>query len=438
VEVHPDPAAESRHEVSVVGLPEIVFLPAKPSSIGDVQRTIVDLGREPAGGQHSALAAQLAEAWLADVPYTEVRQSARVTPHPVPSGPGPGDLARPDPERPASPPYGDSPASPTPRTAAPEPGEPRPRHEGVREYRKPGERTVPAGHHPAAALLRAKSLTEFDTELLRLEKGGNYRGDLREAFDVDVVDAVANFAEITAGHDILSRLLEILYGPKLQDLREPGALEHATRVIENGRSGQPAMLLGGFAVHKDGAAVRQAAFTRWAMGGNPGRPTLTHRAVRALWLTRRGRYLPAFAAAAMIASLAVAFLLGFLAGQPETAQAVPTAPPAAASAEAVPAPPGATLPATGTVTATPDADHQVFGFAKAGQAYYPQATCPGSHSGVWACEWRTAPGPRPGEQVELIAVVVPRAQVAGLVASAKAHAPVPRGEGWGADLPSAP
>lgn len=429
---------ESRHDVSVVGLPAIVFLPVKPSSVGDVQRTIVDLGKEPVGSQNSALAAQLVDAWLADLPYTEARQSARVTHHSVLSGSEPADFARPAPEQRASPPYGDSTMSSTPRTTAPEPREPRHQHEGVREHRRPGKRTAPAGRHPAAALLRAKSLTEFDTELLRLEKGGNYREDLREAFDVDVVDAVANFAEITAGHDILSRLVGILYGPKLQDLREPGALEHATRVIENGRSDQLAMLLGGFAVHKDGEAVREAAFTRWAMGGNPGRPTLTHRAVRALRLARRGRFLPAFAAAAMIASLAVAFLLGFLAGQPETAQAVATAPQAAVSTDAVPAPPSVNLPTAGTVTATPDAGHQVFGFAKIGQAYYPQGTCPSLRSGVWACEWRTAPGPRPGEQVELIAVAVPRTQVAGLATSAAANATVPRGEGWGADLPRAP
>ncbi|WIX92965.1 hypothetical protein [Amycolatopsis sp. DG1A-15b] len=424
---------ESRHEASVVGLPEIVFLPAKPPSVGDVQRTTVDLGKEPAGSQNRVLAVQLIDDWLADVPYAETRQSARVTPLPVPSGSEPPDFARPDPGRHGSPSYGDSPVIPALRTPAPEPADPRHQH----EYRRSDKRPVPAGHHPAAALLRATSVTDFDTELLRLEKGGHYREELREAFAVDVVDAVANFAEITAGHDILSRLLKILYGPKLQDLREPGALKHATRLIENGRSDQLAMLLGGSAVHKDGEAVRQAAFTRWATAGNPGRPTLTHRAVRALRLARHGRYLPAFVAVAVIASLGVAFLLGFLAGQPETAQAASTAPQPALSTEAVPAVPSAALPAAGTVTAAPDADRQVFGFVKVGQAYYPQAACSSSRSGVWSCEWRAAPTPRPGEQVELIAVVVPRTQVTTLTTAAAANTKVPRGEGWGADLPRA-
>ncbi|WP_143264072.1 hypothetical protein [Amycolatopsis kentuckyensis] len=427
---------EIRHDVSIAGLPEIVFLPEKPSSVGVVQRTTVDLGKGAAVGSNNELAAQLVEAWLAGDPHVGGRQSARAVPRPGRSGSVPADSGRSDAERRGSTSYGDDLASPAHRTPAPE--ELRHSSGGVRERRKPANRTVPAAQHPAASLLRAKTLTEFSAELLRLERGGHYREDLREAFDVNVVDAVANFAEITAGYDILSRLLEILYGPKLQDLREPGALAHATRVIEGGRSDQLAMLLGGSAAHKDSEAVRRAAFTRWAAEGNPGRLTLNYRAVQARRLARRRRYLPAAVTVATAALLGVAFLLGFLAGQPEAAQAAPAVPQAATPTEAAPARPTATVPTTGTVIAAPDTEHQVFGFVKVGQAYYPQAECPSSHRGVWACEWRTAPDSHPGEQVELIAVVVPRSQVAGLAASAAANATVSRGEGWGADLPRAP
>jgi hypothetical protein len=306
---------EDRHDVSIERLPEMIFLPAKPLSAAVVRRTIVDLGREPVESPNTARAAQLIDAYLKGVAYTkpkQVRQTSGAAPGQVPpnSVSHSGVLLA-----------DGSPAQGGLRTsvAGLGPDEPRRLHEGVRERPSPRKQTVPAEHNPAAALLRARSVLEFDAELERLEMAAHlrhHREELREVFDLGALDTVTNFAEITAGREFLLRLLTVMYGPRFQDLGEPGVLKHATGVIRNCRSDQLAVLLGESAVQKDGEAVRRAAFERWAAAGTPGKPPLTRRAARAMRPARRGRFLPVVAAVAAIALLGIVFLLGFLAGRP--------------------------------------------------------------------------------------------------------------------------
>ncbi|MEU4245883.1 hypothetical protein AB0F15_00560 [Amycolatopsis sp. NPDC026612] len=425
---------EDRHDASVDRLPEIVFLPEKPSSIAPVHRTIVDLGKEPTASANEAVAAQLIEAYFTGTPYTAVVQARQVAV-------SASDLVPHDDEPPAN-------GRAVLAADEPVPAEGHQQLEEVRRHRSRSEDAMPSGSGPIAALLRVKTVAEFDAELGRLEIAAqlrHYREQLRAGIDVGVVDAIANFAEFTAGRELLLRLLKVLYGVEFEDMAEPAVRKQAIKFIRNGRSDRLAMILGGTARRNESEPVRSAAFERLAAMGNPVTPTLMHRTERAMRLAHRRRYLSAAVVVAAIALLGFAFLLGYLAGQPQPAQAVPAAsqpvaPPETTSASGtsgtLPGLPA--LPVTGTVNSTPDAGHHLFSFVKVGIRYYPQAKCSSLGNGGWRCEWRSAPQARSGEQAELVAVAVPQTQSSRLAEQVGNNEAAIRGEDWGPDLPLAP
>jgi hypothetical protein len=316
---------EDRHDASIERLPEIVFLPAKPTGVAVSQRTLVLLEGEPAQGPHHALARQLVDAYSRGVPHIEMRSigdDMSITADPVSyraASRGSREAGDAGSER----------WEPQTPVAEAEPVESWPRAEPTRSHQAPAKQRAQGGKNPVAGLLNAEAVRKFDAQLAKLETNSRSpqdREELRRAFDVGAVDTVADFAEVTAGREFLLRLLKAMYGERFEDLRDHTARKHAVDIIRKGRSDQLTMLLCGVAEGEGGEGIRQAASERWADGGRSGRPQMTHRVVRALRSVRGKRYFLPVLAVAAIAVLGVVFLLGFLAGRPQPVQAGPVAP----------------------------------------------------------------------------------------------------------------
>ncbi|HEV2781149.1 MAG TPA: hypothetical protein VGX25_17325 [Actinophytocola sp.] len=411
---------QSRHDSSIKRLPEIVFLPVRLDSTGPVNRTIVDLDRDLADGRISQEAGRLV-ARLVHGTALPVAEPAR-DPVLVPSGV-------------------DGPAHPSPRQPNPAPLEPAPMAgdgaSGGHRVRDRG--AVRSERNPVAGLLGVRTVREFLGELNRLAEHWRWnRQVLRAALDVRAMDAIAGFVEVEARQELLSRLLKTLYGPDFEDLRDAEARKHAARLVRDTQSEQLARMVGKAAATGGAQDIFAAAFDRWSAGGHPAGLIPTGRMAQIARWARRSRRLPVAAAAAVIALLAVGFLLGRLADL--AAQPSPAGSGGATTTSPTQAPvagpgnePGSVSPALGTATIGPVGSSQrVYAFTKVGVDYYPVGICSTQDFSTWQCPMRQD---ETGAQPQVVAVVVPNRQEPELRAQAASRQPAKKGQDWGSEVP---
>ncbi|MEU5261134.1 hypothetical protein [Amycolatopsis sp. NPDC021455] len=325
---------EHKHDVSRVGLPEVVFLPANPVDAAVVDRTTVDLGGELPENSSSVLAGQLVAHVFRGTPRPAIT--------PVSSRPGKDTLS--------------PPTRPTQATSYEPPGAVDGSWPQGQARREPGHRGLGhlakrGGDEQIRALLTATSVREFEERLCTLEAaagGPQARAMLRSALDVDAVDSATRFAEVTAREEFFGRLLQAAYGKKFEDLREPAARDHAAELVLESRSDQLAMMVGEYAVkagsdRKSSEKLRDAAFRRWVAAGRSEPLPPTGSIARALQAARRGARLPVAIVIATLTLAAAVFLAGILVERPAATvpavnNAVPAPTPATTSAPPSPAP----------------------------------------------------------------------------------------------------
>ncbi|OKJ95662.1 hypothetical protein [Amycolatopsis sp. CB00013] len=274
---------EDRHDVE--GLPQIVFVPVHRPSAAVVRRTVFNTSVPP-NSQNAPLAAQLVTRFLHGTPMPA--QKRLEEPHD--SGSDRSYFDMPSKER--QPLYGKRPET---RQA--------PRHTGH------------IGH--ADGLLTADCVQTFEQELHRLETTwqlSQQRETLRKDLGAEALSTAARFVEVTAREELLTRLLEVAYGPGLVDLDDPRAAEHAIKVVRNCRSEQLAMMIGAPTGRRFPNKVQTAAFERWTTGGAtvPTRPSGRVAQVNAAaW---QAKHPPIVMAMAGVAMLLIVYLLGYLMG----------------------------------------------------------------------------------------------------------------------------
>ena len=479
---------EDRHDVSVEGLPEIVFLPARQEGAAPVRRAIVDLSRSPSPPSPNAeIASELVASFLQGraprIPEPVRQQVAEhsgvgiydemftVAPSAAPSSGAAHSLGAPTSAAASSsavqmgggmPPHaahgGGAPSEQVRSDGAFRPG--------------PQQRTPPVDQEPLAAVLRAKSLKEFVASLSGLVQSARHfesRTNLRAALDVRAADDLAELVELWSREEMFAWLLEALYGPGFEDLERPDALEHAGKLVKNCQSVQLAMMLAGEAEAawrkkpkmRDGDAprpdgddrrgaarrikssMRDTAFERWAADRS-----VTH--VPTGWIAkvyrsgRRNVQLRGAAAAAAVALLMAMFLLGLLVERPAPAQTTDagatSAPPPTTVTSIVPVPQG--LLGIGKVTIKPAEKRQVFGFVKEGdKKYYPQSLCSqGAKGDIWICQVsRALPPGMDGKGLSLVAIEVPDATATELQGKTTSEVIDKRPDEWGGtDVPVEP
>jgi hypothetical protein len=419
---------EDRHADSIVGLPEVVFLPAKPQGVEVAHRTIVQLGPESAVvGQNGTLASHLVANLLrgtplpAGEPMREVVSAQSGSRTPVP---GPGYQA--------SAPY---------ESADPS---------GAQLGHPTQNYQVGQAEHSTqllAELLNARSVRKFSAQLGRLEQATRQpyeRKKLRDALDVGAVNTVAELTE-SAANQFIERFLVVAYGPNLDDLRDPDARKHAAKLVKGTQSEQFARMVGMAAAKVGAQEIFAAAFDRWSAGGHPAGLVPTGRTAQIARWARRSRRLPIVTAVAAVAVLTAVFLLGFLAGQPEqvpgdtaagngtaTSSSTPAASDAPEPNSSTTEPSSSTLPTIGQAeNLEPKQDQQVFSFVQVGDSYYPQALCVSIGNKLWQCTRHgTPPDPSQPASVSLLAMLVPKDQVSELVALARDDWPMVKRREW--------
>lgn len=409
---------EDQHDVHVRGLPEVVFLPTWPASAAEVHRVIVDLDGEPPIGPHAEFARDLVAQFLHGTPAPATPQRHEEPgrqPVAVSVGAARHDNEHEQPTGP-TPPAGSGPPNPGLATAAPQQAG----YNGRSGRRDAAQNPSPVvrvaqqawstGQKSVAALLRAKTVWEFDAALQTLESQEQHRRrQLRDALDLTAVDHIVYFVEISAREKLLGRLLRAMYGPAMEDLAQPDAHKHAAKLITRGESHQLAMMLGRFASAHGGGRLRDLAVQRWETAGDAGVVLPTGLATRALRLRRRNRYLPAAAALTALFLLVVVFLLGRAAGSSGSALArdTTTTPPATVQ-------PGGLLPdasglvSSGQAAITPGENMTIYAFVRIGNAYQPQSPCSPRDQIGWVCQVRPNPPTGQGTHPVLVAVEVPR------------------------------
>jgi hypothetical protein len=370
---------EDKHDAAAGELPGIVFLPTAQPGAGAVNRTIVDLTRQPRIDEAGlALAHRVIHYLVNDMTPDDTIDDTPARKQP---GMTSGAVAMPS-HRPA-------PAPPAP----------------------------PAEHSPVEALLAAVTIDDFSRELDRLERR---RSVLYPALDVAALDDLARFVEVDARNELLERLLKLTYGQRLPGaLHEPEAQKHAVKLIKRGQSDQLARMLG--AAAPAGEPIREAAFERWTAGaGKPPGETNGTMSKR-LRVARHSRYFWWIAGGAAALALALVFVLGFLTGRPGSA-AAPAPTPTAATKAAVPT----TKPATEATQATQNDNQQngqnqnqnqnagvpvasragqdvwMFRPAKDGRNFFPLELCQPKTDTSWTC----TPTASDGDSV--VAMSVPR------------------------------
>jgi hypothetical protein len=380
--IHPTPRTlpdwtfstyEDRHDITVEGLPAIVFLPAKPQA-GTVDRAVIDVERPEVNGGDLARSRSLVRVLATGAnpdPPPRVDDAEPVRPQPLPQQPGPV----------------------------------------VPASRKPARSLA----DEAVAVLRdARDLGEFLHRLRVLEHNATpaHRPAIRAALDVAAMDVAARFVEIDSRGELFRRLLAVVYGPGFEDLADPRAERHAARLLQRTRSDQLAQMLGtGDNLRRE--AIREAVVRRWATdGSHPSERS--GRMLRRMRATRVSRLLPWLAVAAVLAALGMVFLAGYLAGRPGRAATAYPGPETSAPVESL-------TPGTANLVAGPD--QQVFAFGQAGEDLYPVGPCTAVGNALWHC-------PTAGQR-DVVAIVVPRQQVGDLAARAQTGEKVRRGEGWG-------
>ncbi|MEU5693221.1 hypothetical protein [Actinosynnema sp. NPDC020468] len=382
---------EHRHDV---GQPGLVFAPLRPSG-GAVERTVVDL-RSNAVRVRAPEAEQLVALLFGE--QVNARPSrVPVENHAAPVPPEPPRTPPPNPVRP--------PTLPPP--------------------------VVTAGR---SLLLSGPSAQALLNQLQ--QERHNPREGIRKAFDVPEIDRVTALVEHGIRDEFLRTFLTVLYGPKLEDLRDERsrARRHAAELLARCESEQLAMLLGA-AVRDDGPLAMQA-YDRWTANGRlPARPT--GQAARVAQAVRRSRRLTAVAIAAVVLFLGLVFGLGWAVGRP-TAAAVPTTGTSEPAPQAV-VPTTTEAPPAGKATGTavvplPDPTSVVVSFVRVGESYYPQDRCVAEGTpDTWRCPQVSQPPDKPNTLPGLVAIAVPGGEVPLLLAKAKGVEAVVRGAAWGAE-----
>jgi hypothetical protein len=367
---------EVRHDNTVARLPEIVFLPEKPEGAAPVDRAIIDLNRAPVSSHNRTTAEELVANFFHGTPLAaqeSVRETVTV---------GSGAVA-----------YDVEHAGPV----EPQPGANDVTHHQVRTdgHWAPDQGAVQIERHPAAILLSARSVREFQGELNRLAAQGRHnRKKLRAALDVKTMNQAVGFVETDARLELLNRLLEVVYGPGFEDLRDPDAVDHAAMLVNRSQSEQLAMMLAGAAARAGRQKIFAAAFDRWAAGGYSSGLVPTGRSAQLRRWARRSRRLSIVSAVAAVALLVTFFLLGFVVGRPAAVQQNPSdsgqqAAPSISTAQLPNEPAGADpgqQAADVVVTTSPAAQGQLLTFIKNGEKYYPQSLCTSQDHTTWLCK----------------------------------------------------
>jgi hypothetical protein len=265
------------------------------------------------------------------------------------------------------------------------------------------------------------------------------RRALRSALDIETMNRFASYAEADIAYELTARLLHAAYGPELADLKQPDVMNHAKGVIENCRSTQLAKMLAASARAHGEHQVMSAVVNRWTDGNEAGAvfPATKNGRPRRRPPSRRARRDIAIRVIAVAGVLGVVFLLGFLLGRPDVAQAGsgtdeprPTSS-AAAPGTGEPKPKSSSLPVVGTVEMNKPTSQEVFSFVKLDAAFYPQSLCTVVDGITWQCARTSSPPDQPGVVPELKAVAVPAGQVPELQTLASQGRSTQKGADWG-------
>ncbi|GAA4419440.1 hypothetical protein GCM10023148_18640 [Actinokineospora soli] len=330
---------ETSHDATIENLPDIVFLPALPTS-GFARRTLVDFNA-PVPSSSEGHSRQLVERALNGVPVPQPVPPPVQAPVTVPMA-----EQRPQPPR------------PTP-----------PASNGRVKDDRLGE--------AIARLLNPQTPQAFAAELDMLRRSYDPKA-IREKVDAAELDRITGYIERTSTADMLGTLTEVLYGPGTADLSTANeARRHAKKMLahcESGRFAETVMSAAG----KGRGELAEAFFKRL------DRPHLPASAGDRRG--RRDRRLRWVVAAAGVLLLVLVFVLGILVGRPgpgEVAnQPTPTTP-AGSTTSTVEQPPR--LSGTVEFPRVPSA-HTVFAFLYANGQFYPQGKCdPVEPAGSWRC-----------------------------------------------------
>ncbi|KOV87181.1 hypothetical protein [Nocardia sp. NRRL S-836] len=397
---------EERHGAGIENLPEIVFLPALPSTGEPHQRNVVRLDAPPAEDARTTdLARQLVAGLLHNAPAPEL------------------PVAEPVRELPPA----------QQHTAVPEQARYRPT-EPVAHQRSVRRQPPNAREVLVEPLLAAKSVEDFLTELERLARHHD-RAQLRAAFDLDSVNEAAERVEIDTRRTVLTRLLWALFGQDFKELQSPSGKAYAAQLVRSCRSDELSRLLGAIAAKRGVEEVAGAAYDRWAQLGGPLLQVPRRRVAPLPWVrTRRRRVLAVVAGVVVL--LALVFAGGYLTGLPSAAQ--PTTVPPAGQTTVVPTTPQQPARKSGTaqVSANP-AQQEVFAFMMTGGLYYPQKACTAVDAGnaSWRCEQVSQPPAGAGSEPELVAVVLSKEQGSELASVAQQGLGLRWRPGWGQPVP---
>ncbi|MBP2324816.1 hypothetical protein JOF56_005201 [Kibdelosporangium banguiense] len=410
---------EDRHGDSIANLPEIVFLPMR-SPDTSARRNVVDLDRGSRVSSYTGLANQLIAALCEGTPEAVVADADL-------NGSWHSDQTR----------EVAVPRQPEPVAAV---------RKGLREsvpsqqvrgtVAQKTHRVEDVGARAVEDLLAATTVMDLHSFLFRLAKlDDRGRESLRAAADVRVLDRIVEFVEVDARYQLMSKLLEVMYGADGRDLRSHEAQRHAARLVQDGQSEQIAIMLGVAGKRHNTPQIVEAAYKRWSVSGLQPR----HVARRLRFGSKRW-HLPMIAAVALLAVLALVFVLGYLAGGPAQVQqsAATPQPEVTTPAPVQPNPPPVVA---GTVhIALPNSNQQVYAFVTVGKIYYPQGLCTikDEPSSIWLCTKTGNPPESPGIKAELVAVAVPQTHVAWLNGAAAAGRDVERRGEWGNPTPVVP
>jgi len=388
---------EDRHDVSVEGLPAIVFLPARPH-VGAVKRAVLDLDRRDVRSDDFARAAAFVGELLGKVPAAVSAPVAVSVPTPAVEQKPPVD-------------------------------EPQPVPVPNRRATQPAQAPSNGARDAVAILYETRNLGDFIRQLRRLQQHATPAGRLalRAAFDVQAMDRAARVVEVDIRRELLGGLLAINYGDDFEDLDDPQVEKHAATLLRETQFKQLAMLIGD-EENQRREPIRRAILARFSADRDEPSENVG-RLPR--WLRRRGlrRYLPWIVLAGVLAVLGLVFLGGYLVGRPG-----PGSPTAGSSAGAVTNPPVTTqpvgsAPVVATVQFRTTPDQQVFLFTQDADGLRAAGRCTDSEgAGVWRCP---TPALLVGGPVGLIAYAVPQDQLDDLTNKARRYERVQRDARWG-------
>jgi hypothetical protein len=259
------------------------------------------------------------------------------------------------------------------------------------------------------------------------------RAHLRDTMTVVAFNKITALVERTITAELHRKLLDGVYGQKLEDLRhDKNAQRHLEDVVENVNSGQWAKIAGREAKKHGHSAVATIAGERLladdhqpsAVKNGPVRRTANR------LRKRPRRWVAAGGIALVVLGLTLWFgiWLGTSAPQ-QVAHGPATTPPATTETP----PPATPTPGVAKLVAAPAANRLVYGFVQVEDSYYPQAPCSAADqtSTRWRCVQTGNPPPRNGVKPAFVAVVVPLAQLERLDQASLKNLAVERAADWG-------